>query len=232
MEFAKKSRLFLLLFLTALLLCGCGEEAKGNAYLKEGNYKEAIGVYEKLVSKKDSKGAKEKNQKLYSLMGEAHCYLEEYGAALECFAKAMELAKEDVEAELYLYQGLCFEKLAQYQEAIEGYEMYFAKLPEETEADVKKLPAEELSTRAFAYNELGLCYLKQEEPKKALEAILAGLALEPEGEVWQGLARNKVIVLEHLAQFEEAYAECSAYLEDYPEDEEMLREYEFLKTRV
>ena len=190
MRYEKKSRFFLLLFLIALLLCGCGEEKKADSYLKEGNYVEAISLYEEIVSEKDSDSAREKNERLYSRMGVAYCGLEDYVSAVDCFEKAASFSKEG------------------------------------------RLPKEELPAQIFAYNELGLSYLKASEYEKALEAILTGLSLEPEEEQKKTLVKNKIVVLEYLSRFEEAFTECESYMEAYPEDEEMLKEYEFLKTRI
>lgn len=190
MRYEKKSRFFLLLFLIALLLCGCGEEKKADSYLKEGNYAEAISLYEEIVSEKDSDSAREKNERLYSRMGVAYCGLEDYVSAVDCFEKAASFSKES------------------------------------------RLPKEELPAQIFAYNELGLSYLKASEYEKALEAILTGLSLEPEEEQKKTLVKNKIVVLEYLSRFEEAFTECESYMEAYPEDEEMLKEYEFLKTRI
>lgn len=232
MKIGKKSRFFLLLFLSALLLCGCGKEKKGDSYLKEGKYEEAIQVYEGELSDKDSKSAQKKNLRLFSRMGEAYCYLEDYEKALECFNEAEALAGEDgLEKELYLYRGLCFEKLSSYPEASEDYEAYFAGFSEK-ESSRTELSEEEKSVQVFAYNELGLCYMKQEEYEKALTALEAGLSLKPEKEKEKHLLRNKIVALEYLSRFEEAYAECTEYLSQYPEDEDFRRECDFLETRI
>ncbi|KSV58484.1 tetratricopeptide repeat protein [Acetivibrio ethanolgignens] len=190
MGYEKKSRFFLLLFLIVLLLCSCGEEKRADSYLKEGNYAEAISLYEELVSEKDSDRAREKNERLYSRMGVAYCGMEDYEAAIDCFEKAAGFSEEG------------------------------------------RLSKEELPTQIFAYNEQGLSYLKASEYEKALEVILKGISLEPEEEQKKTLVKNKIIVLEHLSRFEEAFAECEGYIGNYPEDEEMLKEYEFLKTRI
>lgn len=233
-KFGKKSRMFLLLFLTSVLLSGCGEEKKGDQYLEKGSYAEAIEVYEGLLSEKDSESAREKNQRLYARMGQAYCYMEDYEKALECLNQAEELSAEEEElpGELYLYRGLSYEKLSFYEEAAADYEAYFAALPEEEAKKEETLSEDESSIRIFAYNELGLCYMKLEKYEEALAAIEAGLSLSPQEEKKQSLIRNKVVVLEYLSRFEEALTQCKEYLEEYPDDEEMNREYEFLKTRA
>lgn len=233
MKFRKKGRAFAVLSLTVLLLCGCGEEKKGDDYLREGKYEEAVAVYEGLLTDKTSDKAREKNQRMYSRLGEAYCYMEDYEKSRECFDQVISLAgEEEVQKEIYLYRGLCFEKLSQYKEAAGDYEAYLSQLAKEKEDGKKELSEEEAAIQVFAYNELGLCYLKQGEEEKALEAIDQGLLLEPEKEKKRSLMRNRIIILEYLARFEEACAECGVYLEEYPEDEEMVREYEFLKTRI
>lgn len=190
MRYEKKSRFFLLLFLIALLLCGCGEEKKADSYLEEGKYTEAISLYEELISEKDSDEAREKNERLYSRMGVAYCGLEDYSSAVDCFEKAAGFSEDG------------------------------------------RLSEEEIPSQIFAYNELGLSYVKNSEYEKALEVILTALSLEPKEEQRKTLVKNKIAVLESLSRFEEAFLECESYVKSYPEDEEMLKEYEFLKTRI
>lgn len=190
MRYEKKSRFFLLLFLIALLLCGCGEEKKADSYLEEGKYTEAISLYEELISEKDSDEAREKNERLYSRMGVAYCGLEDYSSAVDCFEKATGFSEDG------------------------------------------RLSEEEIPSQIFAYNELGLSYVKNSEYEKALEVILTALSLEPKEEQRKTLVKNKIAVLESLSRFEEAFLECESYVKSYPEDEEMLKEYEFLKTRI
>lgn len=188
----RKTKLFFLLLTTALLLSGCGEEKKAEQYLEEEKYTEAIEIYETLISEKDSEKTKEKNQEIYTLLGQIYCYLEDYERALESFGEA-------------------------------------SLLIEETE---KELPEEAVSAQVLAYNELGISYMEQEAYEEALEYFEAGLYLEPAKEKKQSLLRNKIIALEHLGRFKKAFSACETYFENYPEDEEMRREYEFLKTRV
>jgi tetratricopeptide (TPR) repeat protein len=174
---------------------GCNSEKKGNTYFKEGNYSEAIAVYEGLLSEKDSNRAKKKNQRLYERMGEAYCYLESYGSAVSCFEKADELSEDE-------------------------------------------LSTEQITIRSFAYNELGAYYLKAEAYEEALEAFLAGLSLQPEESERESLLWNKMISLEHLARFSEAYEVCEDYLSEFSstlkeeEKSKVEKEYEFLKTRI
>ena len=48
----------------------------------------------------------------------------------------------------------------------------------------------------------------------------------------QNIWRNLIAACEYSGDFERAYKEAGSYLRDYPKDESMTKEYEFLKTRI
>jgi tetratricopeptide (TPR) repeat protein len=48
----------------------------------------------------------------------------------------------------------------------------------------------------------------------------------------QELLKNEIGALEYTGDFKTAYTNALKYIEDYPNDSEMLREITFLQTRV
>ena len=48
----------------------------------------------------------------------------------------------------------------------------------------------------------------------------------------QVYVRNKIIYLEHMGEFEEAYELIERYMKLYPEDTEAEKEYVFIQSRV
>ena len=84
---------------------------------------------------------------------------------------------------------------------------------------------------AEAYEMLGRCSMLVEDYSKALEWFETGIACG-DSRWTQKLKKNQVAVYEHLSDFEKAYNITEQYLEAYPNDKEMLREMEFIKTRL
>ena len=66
--------------------------------------------------------------------------------------------------------------------------------------------------------------------KSALDYFEQGLADE-NAENRQGLWSGKIAAMEYCGDFAGAKTEMEAYMEQYPQDEEAAREYQFLKTR-
>ena len=46
------------------------------------------------------------------------------------------------------------------------------------------------------------------------------------------MARNRIAATEKLGQFNEAYQYAVEYLEEYPQDVDVVRELEFLSSRI
>ena len=83
---------------------------------------------------------------------------------------------------------------------------------------------------AKAYNGLALCDIYEGRYEEALENIKNGLACKDEEEQ-QSLLFNEIVAYEYQLDFETAKEKMASYLEQYPDDEEALRENEFLSTR-
>lgn len=83
---------------------------------------------------------------------------------------------------------------------------------------------------AKAYNGLAICDIYEENYDSALQNIQKGLEAE-DPEATQGLLYNEIVVYEYQRNFAVAKAKMKAYLEQYPDDEQGLRENQFLSTR-
>lgn len=142
--------------------------------------------------------------------GRIYYYLGEYQKAY----LALEEAKEKGGAESYLYLGRAYEATGDYNYAANVYNSWLAKNEGNPEM----------------YNQLGLCELNRGECQKALEAFQAGKQLGGGG-MMQSLSFNEVVAYERLGDFEQARALLGTYLNNYPDDANAKREFEFLSTR-
>ncbi len=103
-----------------------------------------------------------------------------------------------------------------YENAATNYEQYI-----QTTANIKS---------AVVYNQLGEAYLKLESYDQALTAFQNGIKLN-DSTIMQPLKYNEIVALEHVGEFDKAYKKAKKYLKAYPDDEGMIKELEFLKTR-
>ncbi|MGI6012041.1 MAG: tetratricopeptide repeat protein [Ruminococcus sp.] len=83
---------------------------------------------------------------------------------------------------------------------------------------------------AKAYNGLALCDIYEENYDDALANIEKGLDAD-DGEEEQSLLFNEIVVYEYKLDFETAKTKMAEYLEKYPDDQQALRENEFLSSR-
>ena len=88
------------------------------------------------------------------------------------------------------------------------------------------------------YNLMGICAMNVADYESALEYFQSGLALadtESEGETDTDLIRemryNEIVCCERTADWESAKQKAAEYLQDYPGDEAVEKEAEFLETR-
>ncbi|MCM1569983.1 MAG: tetratricopeptide repeat protein [Roseburia sp.] len=128
---------------------------------------------------------------------------------------ALEEAKTKGGAESYLYLGKAYEATGDYNYAASVYNNYLGKE----------------GGNAQVFNQLGLCEMKRRDYRKALEAFQAGLNQEGENDRKQALSFNEAIAYEYLGEYKEANAKLKAYLKNYPDDAEAIREQQFLSTR-
>ena len=89
------------------------------------------------------------------------------------------------------------------------------------------------------YNLMGICGMRTGDYEGALESIRAGLALTgaasdeeaADGDMIREMKYNEIICYEQLADWENARQKAEQYLSEYPDDEAVQREMDFLKTR-
>ncbi len=144
------------------------------------------------------------------VMGRIYYYLGEYEKAY----LALEEAKESGGETSCLYLGRAYEATGDYNYAANVYNSYLSS--HEGSAEM--------------YNQLGLCEIARGDYQKALEAFQAGMQLE-DNPILQTLSWNEITAYEHLGEYEIAAALLSHYLENYPDDQQARREYDFLSTR-
>lgn len=143
-------------------------------------------------------------------VGRIYYYLGEYEKAY----LALEQAKEKGGEESYLYLGRAYEATGDYNYASNVYASYLSSYDGSAEL----------------YNQLGLCEMAKGDYQKALEAFQAGMQLE-ENDILQTLSFNEIVAYEYLGEYERAYALLGNYLNNYPDDKQAKREYDFLSTR-
>lgn len=210
---------------------------RGNVRMNNSNYEEAkqdfdkavdmapddydmlIGIYEVLAhfgytdagqaylrAALDAGGKKMDNY----VMGRIYYYLGEYERAY----LALEEAKEKGGEKSYLYLGRAYEATGDYNYAANVYNSYLSSNDGSAEL----------------YNQLGLCEMMRGDYQKALEAFQAGMQLE-NNPILQTLSFNEITVYEYLGEYERAAALLNNYLNNYPDDAQARREYDFLSTR-
>lgn len=139
-----------------------------------------------------------------------------YGGDLKKAKKAMNQAVKDEIWEAYFYLGKIAADEKDYEAAVKEFQAYESKAK---------------PVAGAVYGELGNCYMEMGDYENALAVYEKGISAG-DGTYLKELRANLIIAMERLGRFEEALERCSAYMEDYPEDEAMAKEYEFLKTRV
>lgn len=77
---------------------------------------------------------------------------------------------------------------------------------------------------------VGRYYFESGEYEKALEALQTGIAMGESG-VLKNLMQEKIACYEKLGDFANARQAAEEYLNKYPDDEIIQKEYEFLKSR-
>lgn len=142
--------------------------------------------------------------------GRIYYYMGDYENA----KTSLESAKSGDLEQVILLLGKAYEQLGDYNYATSVYKNYLTDHPE----------------AAQIYNQLGLCKLKSEEYEEALSAFRSALNVENNG-MERTLEFNQIVAYEYTGDFKQAAVLMESYIKKYPDDEDALREYEFLKTR-
>lgn len=211
---------------------------RGTAYLAQGQTQEALKDYQAAAEKGKENGAlyqhmaeallhtglnqeaEEYLQAAVALNGEdaeslrergyAFYLLGDYGSARTSLDKAISMGDE----EAVFYLARIEDALGNSDKALQLYEAYIADHGDDT---------------ATLY-ELGMARLEKGSYDQALAFFQKALEAEDPVNVQQ-LRRGEIIALEYLADFAGAREKLQAYMADYPEDTEALREWEFLQSR-
>ena len=142
--------------------------------------------------------------------GRLFYYMGDYENARNC----LESTKGNKNAETVLLLGQTYEKLGDYNYAASVYSNYLTENP----------------NHVIIFNRLGMCKLQAGDAKSALSYFEQALALE-DSSMTQILKFNQIVAYEYLGEFDQANVLMKNYLQIYPDDQEALREYEFLKSR-
>ena len=138
-------------------------------------------------------------------------YLKDYTKAKEALAKPVEEKNKKamlLMGEVYLAEGDTVHARNIYQQYIDEY-----------------------GEDAGVYNGLALCELADNNPDAAITMATAGLALESDDSTQRDLLYNQIVAYERKQDLETAKQLAASFVEQYPDDEEGQKEYDFLITR-
>ena len=145
------------------------------------------------------------------MQGRLHFYMEDYTKAKEYLEKVVAEGNQEGiywQAELYSQMGNEDYAVTLYQSYLTGQN----------------------PTQQSAYAKVASWQIRQGEYDQALETLQSGIS-KGEGSSLQELLAQEIAVYEQKGDFETAKLKMESYLESYPNDEEAMREYEFLKSR-
>ena len=155
----------------------------------------------------------------------------DYKEAEAQFKEMTEQKDKEKAAEGYRGLGITYYSQEQYEQAMEMFSSAVEKGVKET---------------TQLYNLMGSCAMRLEDYEKALEYYKAGIALndtssdeektdknvqKSDEEMIREMKFNEVVCYERLAQWEQAKEKVKEYLSEYPDDEKMMKESQFLETR-
>lgn len=140
---------------------------------------------------------------------------EKYEEAVELFQKEVEQEKNLGEA--YRGMGMAYYELKDYEKAEESFQQALESEAEET---------------GTIYNFIGLCCMQSGRYDEAIQAWNTGVGVKgTSDELKREMMWNTISAYEEMRDWERARNAASVYLAEYPEDEKVLKEAEFLETR-
>ena len=126
--------------------------------------------------------------------------------------------KSSMEREAYRGLGISYFELGQYDKAASAFETALEK-------GVKKTPE--------LYNLLGISYMKIGQYDKAAVSFENGSQMDGAGDqLKREMAYNEIFVLEKAGDYTKAKERADAYLQTWPDDEDVKKEAEFLETQA
>lgn len=186
----------------------CFEHYFNKYYLMIENNKEEEA--RKVLQKASEIAIKTKEDK-YNL-AKVHYYQGNYDTVLE----ELNESYEDGFLEGYFYIGEIYKNKKDYALAVYYYKEYIDK---------------ETRVSPTVYNNIGYCLMKMGEYQQALNYLEQGIAYQYAA-TQQSLLKNEIIAYEKLGMFDKAQEKLSYYIWLFPNDQEAIRENEFLNTRV
>lgn len=139
-----------------------------------------------------------------------------YEQAAETFEKASK--DSDMEKEAYRGLGISYYELEQYDKAASAFESALEKGAGATPE---------------LYNLLGISYMQTGEYEKAADSFETGSRMEGAGDdLKKEMAYNQIFSLEKAGKYTEAREKADAYLQTWPDDEDVKKEAEFLETQA
>lgn len=215
-------------------------EKRGTVYMEKGDTDRGLKDFEKAVALDDSYEVSWLIYTVcrdYDLKKEGEAFLEQ----------ALDGEVEDrTEAKDYYYRGLFNYTLGYYDKARDELIQAVNKNSDDARlllgkvylamddlVSARSLYQEYLSRNegaAEGYNGLVLCCIAEEDYDGALDNIEQGLASASD-EDKQSLLYNRIVVYEYKLDFAQARTYMEEYLELYPEDEDAVRENQFLQSR-
>ncbi len=145
------------------------------------------------------------------MLGRLSYYMEDYSSA----KSYLEEATADGDPEGIYWQAELYWEMGNKDYALTLYQSYLT-------TDEAEHPD--------AYAKVASYQTEQEQYEEALATIEAGIALG-DSDVLQQLLAMRIAVYEYQSDWETAKSLMESYLESYPDNEDALREYEFLRTR-
>ena len=149
-----------------------------------------------------------------------------YDAAETAFEEATKNENKEVAADGYQGLGMTYYEQEEYDKALEAFQTALDQGAEQTQE---------------LYNLTAVCAMKTEDYAKALECFQAGIALaesktgddktKADTALLQEMEYNVIVCYEKQADWENAKSAMKQYQEDFPEDDSVSKEAEFLQTR-
>ncbi len=211
---------------------------RGSVYLNQKQEKKALEDYEKAV---------EVGEEDYDIYIGIYENLKNSGyeeEAEEYLRKAVE--NKPKETEDYAKQGHIYYLLGDYKQAkarldkaidqdskealLYLAEVYNAEDQTEQAKGLLENYVKDNAEDSEALNTLGMMLLNNEQYEDALKYFQMGIKLK-DAPNRQELMKNEIATYEYMGEFESARDKMEAYLKEYKNDEEAVREYTFLKTR-
>jgi len=188
----------------------------------ENNYQAYIGLYLTLKESQDESGSLEVLDTALSEIGDDkenvfyraifNYYKGDLDVANKEFSKALKSGNNNA---LYYLGKICQDK-GDFEGAIEKYNEYTEQNPAGKNAEY--------------CNQMGGCLLELQRYEEAITWLDKGVAMAA-GKIRQQLLFNRVVAYEHIGDYNTAKELASAYLDIYT-DENMSKEYEYIKTRT